>query len=72
MDSDAAKILIQKIKEKQESINDLAARIDKANFIARRMEQERLKAKQSQEAADKLRKVALTALQILERPPCSN
>ena len=62
MDSDAAKILIQKIKEKQESINDLAARIDKANFIARRMEQERLKAKQSQEAADKLRKVALTAL----------
>ena len=72
MDAESASVLCEKIRQKRENINRLVDRIKENLAVRQRLKEERHKAKQNQAAAEKLRNVAMTALSILERPPCAD
>lgn len=72
MDSESAKLFVSQIRAKREAINSLVSRIQKVQAVQRRIMQEREKAKQNHQAAEKLRNIARNALAILERPPCAS
>ena len=72
MDYQSAKLIVSQIRAKREAINSLVSRIQKVKVLHLKIIQEREKAKNNQQKAQRLRDIAINALTILERPPCAN
>ena len=72
LDAESVAVLFKKIQQKQTNINDLVDRIKQNLKVKELLVAERQKAKANQTNAERMRNVEMTALSILERPPCAD